>query len=430
MNTLIKNGRLIDPVQGLDRVVDIAIHEGKIIAVGNVPSEFSVERTVDATGQLVLPGLVDLSVRLLEPGDEYAGMLESEMRACLAGGVTSLVCPPDTDPVLDEPSLVRMLRYKAQMLQLARVFPLGALTVGLKGELLTEMAQLAQAGCIGFGQADVPVSNTQFLLRAFQYASTLAQTVWLRPSDPYLSSGVAASGSVATRLGLSGVPVIAETIALHVMIEMARATGCRLHVCKVSSAEGVEMIRLAKRQGLPISCDVSINSLHLCDMDIGFFDSKARLNPPLRQVRDRQALQEGLADGTIDALVSDHHPVAMDLKAVPFANAAPGATGVELLLSLALKWAQQSDTPLLRAIECLTCAPAAILGGSVLERPLGHLGVGATADLCLVDPARFWTVRAESLTSQGKSTPFQGIELPALVMATMVGGKWVFERHL
>jgi dihydroorotase len=428
MNTLIKNGRVIDPSSQTDQVADVAISDGAVVAIGAAPSGFVAERTMDASGCWVLPGLVDLSVRLFEPGDEHAGMLESELKAAVSAGVTSLACPPDTDPVLDEPGLVRMLHYKARQLNLARVFPIGALTVGLKGEMLTEMAQLAKSGCVGLGQADVPLTNTQFLLRAFQYASTFDQTVWLRATDPYLGRGAAASGALATRLGLSGTPAMAETIALYTLIELVRATHCRLHVCKVSTEQGVALIRSAKQEGLPISCDVSMNSLLLTDMDIGFFDSRARLDPPLRQNRDREALQKGLADGTIDALVSDHHPLPNDLKAVPFDSAAPGATGVELLLSLALKWSAQSGTALMRAVESVTHSPARILGHGRTETLSGRLQVGAPADLCLVDPRQFWTVQTQGLVSQGKSTPFEGYELPGRVLATLVNGRVVFER--
>ena len=235
-----------------------------------------------------------------------------------------------------------MLKFRAEKLHQARVFPLGALTRGLAGEVLTEMAELTESGCVGFSQAEVPLQNTQVLQRAMQYASTFDYAVWLRPQEYYLGRGVAASGPLATRLGLAGVPVAAETIALHVIFELMRATGARVHLCRISSAQGVALVRQAKREGLKLTCDVSINSLHLTDVDIGYFDSRMRLAPPLRQQRDRDALREGLADGTIDALVSDHTPVDEDAKTLPFAEAEPGATGLELLLGLALKWGRKT----------------------------------------------------------------------------------------
>ena len=265
-------------------------------------------------------------------------MLESELKAAAAGGVTSLVCPPDTDPVLDEPGLVEMLKLRARKLSRCRLFPLGALTRGLAGESLTEMVELAEAGCVGFSQAEVAVRDTLVLQRALQYAATFGFTVWLRPQDPWLGGGVAAKGALATRLGLSGVPASAETIALHTVFELQREIGARVHLCRLSSAAGVALLRAAKAEGLPVTADVSINSLHLTDIDIGYFNPAMRLVPPPRQQRDRDALRAALGDGTLDALVSDHNPVGADEKNLPFAEAVPGATGLELLLGLALKW--------------------------------------------------------------------------------------------
>ena len=427
MKILIQNGRVIDPASALDVRADLAIAAGRIVAIGNPPADFSPNRVLDAQGCIVAPGLIDLAVRLREPGHEHARMLHSEMAAAVAGGVTSLVCPPDTDPVLDEPGLVEMLKFRAARLHQARVFPLGALTRGLKGEVLTEMVQLTEAGCVGFSQAEVALGNTLVLQRALQYASTFGYTVWLRPQDMHLGRGVAASGPLATRLGLAGVPVAAETIALHTVFELLRATNAQVHLCRLSSAAGVELVRQAKRDGLKVSCDVSINSLHLTDLDIGHFDSRARLNPPLRQQRDRDALRAGLADGTVDALVSDHTPVDEDAKTLPFAEAEPGATGRELLLSLALKWAGP-EAPA-KALAVLTSAPARVLGSALgsLQEDLGRLRVGGLADLCVFDPQAEWVVRDDALRSQGKHTPFSGYALPGRVRATVVAGQIAYE---
>ena len=429
MKILIQNGRVIDPASGLDRACDVALAAGRIIGIGQVPAGFAPNRTIDATGCIVAPGLVDLAVRLREPGHEHEGMLESEMGAAVAGGVTSVVCPPDTDPVLDEPGLVEMLKFRAEKLHQSRLFPLGALTRGLAGEVLTEMAELTESGCVGFGQAEVPLASTQVLQRALQYAATFGYTVWLRPQDLHLGKGVAASGALATRLGLAGIPVAAETIALHTIFELMQSTGARVHLCRISSAAGVALVRQAKAQGLPVSCDISINSLHLTDADIGFFDSRARLTPPLRQQRDRDALRAALADGTIDALVSDHTPVDEDAKTLPFAEAEPGATGLELLLSLALKWSTETDAGLLRALTVLTSAPAQVMGSALgtLEASIGRLAEGGVADLCIFDPAATWTVQADTLRSQGKHTPFSGYELPGRVRTTIVGGQVAFD---
>ena len=344
MKLLIEQGRVIDPASGRDEVADIAIAAGRIVAIGKAPGSFTPDRRLNAAGCIVAPGLIDLCARLGEPGNEHARMLESEVGAAIAGGVTSLVCPPDTDPVLDEPGLVEMLKMRAERLHQSRVLPLGALTRGLAGEQLTEMAELTEAGCIAFGQANAPLINTQVLHRALQYASTFGYAVWLRPQDAWLGAGVAASGAIASRMGLAGIPAAAETIALQTLLELLRAFGAghagspRVHICRLSSAKGVALLRQAKAEGLNITADVSINSLHLSDEDLGYFDSAARLLPPLRQPADRQALSDALADGTIDALVSDHTPVTADAKTLPFAQAQPGATGLELLLLLVLRW--------------------------------------------------------------------------------------------
>lgn len=429
MKILIKNGRVIDPASNRDDVADVAIAAGRIIAIGRIAPDFTPNRTIDASGCIVAPGLVDLAARLREPGHEHEGMLESELEAAVAGGVSSLVCPPDTDPVLDEPGLVEMLKFRAEKQHQSRVFPLGALTRNLAGEVLTEMAELTEAGCVGFSQAEVPLVNTQVLQRALQYASTFGYTVWLRPQELHLGKGVMASGPLAMRLGLSGVPVAAETIALHTIIELMRATGARVHLCRLSSAAGVALVRRAKDDGLKVTCDISINSLHLTDTDIGFFDSRARLSPPLRQQRDRDALREALADGTVDALVSDHTPVDEDAKTLPFAEAEPGATGLELLLGLALKWGQESGIGLTRALAVVTSEPAAVLGNALgtLQASVGQLVEGGVADVCIFDPQTAWTVQADSLRSRGKHTPFAGYELPAKVRCTLVGGQIAFE---
>jgi dihydroorotase len=355
-------------------------------------------------------------------------MLASELGAAVAGGVTSLACLPDTDPVLDEPGLVDMLRFRARKLHGARVFPIGALTRGLAGQVLTEMVQLYEAGCVGFGQAEVPLADTQVLQRALQYAASFGYTVWLRPQDMYLGRGVAASGALATRMGLSGVPVAAETIALHTIFELVRSTRTRVHLCRLSSAAGVELVRRAKAEGLPVSCDVSIHSLHLTDMDIGYFDSRARLTPPLRQQADRAALRAGLADGTVDVLVSDHMPVGADEKTLPFSEATPGATGLELLLSLTLKWAAEAQVPLPQALGVVTHRSADLLGESARAHQAspGRLALDCQADICVFDPAAVWRVGPQTLRSQGKHTLFEGYELPGQVLHTVVGGRLVF----
>jgi dihydroorotase len=432
MKLHIKNGRLIDPANGIDEVADLFIAHGKVASVGRAPDGFVAERTFDASGLIVAPGLVDLSARLREPGYEYKATLESEMQAAMAGGVTTLVCPPDTEPVLDEPGLVEMLKHRARTLNQANVHPLGALTVALKGQALTEMAELTEAGCIGFSQAEVPIEDTTVLLRAMQYAKTFGYTVWLRPQDAHIGrGGIAHSGPLASRLGLSGVPVMAETIALHTIFELVRATGARVHLCRMSSAAGLELVRAAKKEGLPVSCDVGVHHLHMTDADIGFFDANARLTPPLRSQRDRDAIRAALADGTVDAICSDHTPVDDDEKLLPFGEASPGATGLELLLALVLKWAGEQPpggategSALARALAKVTSDPA-----RVAALPAGQLTPGACADVVLFDPDARWTVNAAALASQGKHTPFLGYELAGQVRVTIVSGHVAFERQ-
>ena len=419
MKLILKGGRVVDPATGRDAAGDVAIADGKIVAApGGKP-----DRVIDAQGLVVAPGLIDLAARLREPGYEYKATLESEMLAAVAGGVTSLACPPDTDPPLDEPGLVDMLRRRAKALARARVYPVGALTVKLEGRQLTEMAELAEAGCVAFSQADAAIADTQVLWRALQYAATFGFPVWLRAEDSWLAQGgVAHDGEIATRLGLAGIPAFAETVALATLLELVRATGARVHVCRISSAAGVAMLRRARHDGLPLTCDVGVHHVHLSDMDLGYFDAQCRLEPPLRSSRDRDALGAGLADGTIDCIVSDHTPVDEDRKHLPFAEAEPGASGLELLLPLALKWGVQAKLNLAQTLARVTIAPARILGVDA-----GRIAPGAPADLIVFDPEAPFRVSASALKSQGKNTPFLGLELAGRVRATLVDGQVVYE---
>jgi dihydroorotase len=418
MRLHIKNGRIVDPASGRDAAGDVFIVDGRISAEGG-----KADRVIDAKGLVVAPGFIDLSARLREPGYEYKATLESEMEAALAGGVTSLACPPDTDPPLDEPGLVDMLRRRAKALSRARVYPVGALTVKLQGEALTEMGQLAEAGCVAFSQANAPLADTQVLWRALQYAATFGYPVWLRPEDAWLArGGVAHDGEVATRLGLPGIPPFAETIALATVLELVRATRARVHVCRLSTAGGVELMRRAKQEGLPVTCDVAIHHVHLCDMDLGYFDSHCRLEPPLRSQRDRDALSRALAEGVIDCLCSDHTPVDEDGKHLPFGQAEPGATGLELLLPLALKWGEAHRLGLPATLARITTEPARILRAAS-----GRLAAGAPADLAIFDPAAPLRVAPETLRSQGKNTPFLGYELAGRVRYTIVDGNVAHE---
>jgi dihydroorotase len=423
MKLAIVDGRVIDPATGLDSGdgAGVYVADGRIVAVGAAPVDFHADRTLAATGCVVAPGLVDLCARMREPGAD--GALRVESRAALAGGVTGVVCPPDTDPPLDEPGLVRMLRQRSREAQGARLYPLGALTAGLRGEALAEIETLAAVGCVAFAQTGALPRDNNVLLSAMRYARTFNRALWLRPVDATLAAnGVAGAGAVAGRLGLAAVPAVAETVALQTIFELQRATGARVHVCRLSSAAGVALVRRARAEGLPLTADVGIHHVHLSDIDIGDFDARFRLDPPLRAQRDRDAILAGLADDTIDAICSDHTPVGADSKLLPFAEAAPGATGLETLLPLVLRWAEASGTPLARALAKVTSAAARVLGEDT-----GRLAVGAKADLVVFDPREDWKVGPDTLVSSGRNSPFSfdamGFELQGRAVATIVGGE-------
>lgn len=425
MKIHIKNGRVIDPKNNLDDKLDVYIAAGKIVGLGESPEGFVANQTIDASNLIVCPGLVDLSARLREPGEEYKATLISELQAAVAGGVTSLACPPDTDPVLDEPGLVEMLKHRAKQLNLAHVYPLGALTRQLQGKVLSEMGELREAGCVGFSQANVAITDTQVLWRAMEYAATFGFTLFLHAEEPFLAKdGVAHDGEVASRLGLKGIPSAAEALALAAILRIAKETGASVHISRLSTADGVAMIRDAKKQGLKISCDVSANQLHLTEHDIAYFDANCHLKPPLRTQRDKEALSAGLKDGTIDAICSDHTPVDDDAKLAPFAEAEVGATGLELLLALTLKWARQEKIKLPQAIKCVTQAAAQILG-----IPAGEISINSDADICIFDADEYWKVTPSALKSQGKNSPFTGLELAGKVKTTLIHGQVVYQAQ-
>ena len=411
----IKNGRLVDPKNGVDQRADVFIADGVVRAIGSAPAGFVAKCTIDAGDRVVCPGLVDLSARLPN--------LDSELVAAVAGGITAVACPPDTRPPLDEPGLVERLVRRSESIGLAHVYPVGALTQQLAGEKLAEMGSLTRAGCIAFSQATKPIFDTQVLLRAMQYAATFGYAIRLQPQDHYLArDGVAHDGEVASRLGLAAIPVCAETLAISAALHLARETGVRLHLSKISSAAGMALVREARNNGVRVSCDVAIHHLHLSENDIGYFDSHARFDPPLRSATDREALRTGVAEG-LAAVCSDHTPVDEDGKQLPFAESLPGAIGLELLLPLVLKWAAEAQVPLSVALARVTCDPAAVLGVEA-----GSLEVGRRADICIFDPAEPWVVRPEALQSQSKNTPFLGWEMTGRVCTTLVGGRVVFEN--
>jgi dihydroorotase len=410
MKIAIQNGRVVDPKNRIDQTADVFVAAGKIVGVGVRPADFRADCEINATGLVVAPGLIDLCAR--------PGHLATELSAAVASGVSTLVCPPDLNPPLDEPELVERLMQEAASLKLARLLPLGALTQNLDGERLSEMAGLAAAGCVAFSQGKRPVLDTQALLRAFEYAATFGFAIWMQPQDFYLSrNGFAHDGEVASRLGLTGIPVSAETVAIATFLTLAADTGVRLHLRRISSATGMRMVEKAQAEGVTVTCDVGIHHLHLSEHDIGFFNTLARFDPPLRSTQDCHALRQGAARG-IAAICSDHTPLSHDDKLLPFGEAKPGATGLELLLPLTLQWGRETDLPLVDALAPLTSVPAAILG----RDDLGSLSIGATADLCLFAPDEIWQVTPQTLSSASKHTPFAGRELVGKTQITLIGG--------
>ncbi|UCV18730.1 dihydroorotase [Ferribacterium limneticum] len=414
MNIEIKNGRVIDPKNGVDRSTSLFIADGKVAGLGEAPAGFAADKTIDAAGCVVCPGLIDLGARL--------NSIEAELAAAVAGGVTSVVVPPDADPPLDEPELADRLVHRGAEIGKARVLPLGALTLGLQGERLAELAGLKKAGCVAFSQANKPVTDTEALLRAMEYAATFDFAIWLQPQDYWLSrNGIAHEGEVSSRLGLAGIPVAAETIAVGTIVQLVRDTGCRVHLTRLSSAAGVALVQRAQHEGLPVTFDIGVHHLLLTENDIGYFNPHARFSPPLRAQSDRLALSKAAAAG-LAAICSDHTPVGADDKLLPFGEAKPGATGLEVLLPLTLKWAEEAGVSLPDALARITSAPATVLG-----MPSGQLGVGVAADICIFDPEATWQLTPEALKSRGKNSPWTGYMMTGKVKSTLVGGRVVYQ---
>lgn len=424
MQIVIQGGRVIDPAQHLDTVADLFISDGKIAGLGQLPAGFIPEQVIDAHHQVVCPGLIDLCTRLREPGQEYKATIASEARAAAAGGITTLVCPPDTDPPIDEPAVIEWIRRRAKAAGQARVLTLGALTHRLRGERLAEMAALKEAGCVGVSDGGQPMGNSRVLRRALEYAATFDLTVFLTPLDPELSHGLAHEGQVATRLGLPGIPAAAETGVIARDLELVRDLGVRVHFGRLSSARSVELIARARAEGLPVSADVAVHHLHLTEIDLAGFDSRCHVCPPLRGLRDKDALRAGLASGALSAICSDHQPHEPDAKQAPFGDTEPGISGLDTLLGLSLRLTRDGVLPLTTVIERLTCGPARILG---LDR--GHLSIGAMADVCVFDPEAEGLLEPATLRSRGQNSPFIGWALPGRVTHTLLEGRVVYARE-
>jgi dihydroorotase len=425
-NILIRNGRLIDPASHIDETVDLQIAAGKISGLGRMPAGFRPDLTIDADGQVVCPGLVDLSARLREPGQEHKATLESETGAAASSGITTLCCPPDTNPVIDTPAMASLVRRRAQRIGYARVLPVGALTQELGGEQLSEMAALLKAGCVAFSNVERPLGNTLIERRALEYATTFDATVILRPEDRHLADkGCAHEGPVASRLGLPGIPAAAETVAVARDLALAQQTGGRIHFHGLSTGAAVAMLAQAQGERLPVTADVAAHQLHLTEMDIEGFDSNCHVHPPVRSLSDRERLREGVRGGVIGAICSDHQPHEADAKAAPFPSTAPGISALETLLPLTLKLVQEGVIDLPRAIALLTSGPA-----EMLQLPYGRLSVGSSADVCIFDPERPWELTPERMRSAGRNTPFLGWEFIGRVTCTLFEGRVVFEEEV
>jgi len=422
-NILIKNARIIDPQNNLDEVTDLYISNQKIAGIGKAPKKFAADETVDATNLWLIPGIVDLSARLREPGLEQKANIETETNAAASAGITTLCMPPDTAPVIDEPAVVELILRKAKLAGKTHVYTLGALTAGLKGEHLSEMASLKEAGCVGVSNARNAISNPLILRRAFDYASTHNITVFIEAEDKHLSkNGCAHEGAIASRLGLNPIPYAAETAPIAQILELIRDTDIRIHFGRLSCARSIELISDAKANGLKVTADVAAHQLHLTDMDISSFNSLYHVIPPLRSQRDMNALRLGLAEGVINSICSDHQPHEPDAKLAPFPATEPGISGIETLLPLTLKLTEDGSIPLSTAIASITCNPAKILGLDA-----GHLSTGQNANLCLIDPEEDWVFNTEDMLSHGKNTPFSGWNFKGKVVKTLVEGNTVFE---
>lgn len=420
----IRNGRLIDPASGFDAEADLHLAEGRVAAVGAAPPGFHPERTLDARGCLVFPGVVDLSARLREPGLEHKATIASETRAAAAAGITTLCCPPDTSPVIDTPAVAQLIQQTAARHGYARVLPAGALTRGLEGQVLAEIAALKHAGCPVLSQAARPIRATHVARRALEYAATFGMSVFLQPVDADLAEGGCVhEGAVSARLGLPGIPEAAETVAVARDLALAEQTGARIHFRGLSTARALAMLIEARARGVQASADVAIHQLLLTEQHVAGFDADCHVLPPLRTRADRDALRAALARGDLLALCSDHQPHDADAKLAPFPETAPGMSALETLLPLALRLVEEQVLDLPTLIARLTLGPAEILG-----QRLGRLGAGERADVCVFDPGMVWTPGPDTLFSQGENSPFMGSELHGRVRWTLLDGRVVFER--
>jgi dihydroorotase len=423
MGLQILNGRIVDPANKIDQIADLFVEHGTIIGLGQPPAGFMPEHTLDASEHIVIPGLVDLAARLREPGLEHKATIFSETRAAAAGGITSLCCPPDTEPVADSPAEIKLIQQRANTAGYCHVYPLGALTAGLRGEVLSEMAALKRCGCAGVSNALKPLSSSFVLRRALEYVLSQQLTVFLHPIDHALSNhGCVHEGAVATRLGLPGIPTAAETAAIAHQLALIEQIGVRTHFCRLSTCRAVELVGQARDNGLPISADVPVHQLFLTEQDTANYNSYCHTIPPLRTRGDMEGLRSGVSNGAISAICSDHQPHELDAKQAPFPSTEPGLSSLETLLPLTLRLVNEQVLHLADAIALITCKPA-----EILRINAGTLNIGSPADICVYHPDTTWELTPEHIISQGKNTPFLGWNFKGKVTYTVSGGKVVYD---
>jgi dihydroorotase len=421
MNLLIKGGRLIDPSQGIDATMDLLIADGVVLELGHLLLAPIGTQTIDATGLIVTPGLIDMHVHLRDPGFEYKEDLATGSRAAAAGGFTSIACMPNTSPVIDSKAITSYILGKARNEALVNVFPIGSITRGGKGESLSEMGELKEAGCVAVSDDGKPVVSAELMRRALEYARGVGITVISHAEELSLvGCGVMNEGFVSTELGLKGIPWAAEDIAVAREVYLAEFTGCPIHIAHISTAGSARIIRSAKARGVRVSCETAPHYFTLTDEALRGYNTNAKMNPPLRSAADVAAMKAGLADGTIDAIATDHAPHHLDEKDVEFDQALNGIIGLETSLPLSLRLVEEGCLDLQALVSLMSCNPAKILG---LER--GTLRAGAVADVTIIDPHKKWQVSMEKLESKSKNTPFLGWEMKGRAAYTIIKGQVV-----
>lgn len=426
MNTTILNAHLIDPATNRDEITHLYISDDCISHIGTqAPDSFTADQTIDAKEQLLIPGLIDLSTYLREPGQEYKAKIGTESHAAVSAGITQLCCMPEPDTTIDSMPTVDLIHKISSQHNKARINVIGAMSKELKGEQLTNMGGLKHAGCIAVTNQRQAFSSTHTLRMAMDYAATYNLRTFLHPIDKDLmGQGVVHEGAIATRIGLPGIPVAAETVALAQIIHLAEELAIPVHICRISAANSVEQIREAKQRGTQITADVAAHQLFLTDMDISDFNPLCHVQPPLRSQRDLEALRHGIADGTIDAICSDHQPHEIDAKLAPFQQTQPGISALETLLPLVMRLSEETAIPLQQLIASVTQNPAKIINSAQ-----GNLAIGNQADFTLFDTADHWQLETQQLLSQGKNTPFAGWSFNGRAAMTFVGGECVFDRN-